>query len=68
MAAGKKKKSGIKIKPSKVGSLRKATGTSPTGDMPEKDKQIKKGDSPAMRKKKTFALNAAKWSKGKRSK
>jgi hypothetical protein len=51
----------------KKGALRKATGTSASGDMPEKDKQIKKGDSPLMRKRKQFALNAKKWHHGGKS-
>jgi hypothetical protein len=51
----------------KKGALRKATGNSPTGDMPEKDKQIKKGDSALTRKRKQFALNAKKWHHGGKS-
>ena len=48
----------------KEGALRKATGNKATGDMPEADKQIKKGDSPLMRKRKQFALNAKSWHHG----
>jgi len=48
----------------KKGALRKATGNSPTGNMPEKDKQIHKGDSALMKRRKVFAQNAAKWHHG----
>lgn len=47
----------------KQGALRKSEGLSTTKDMPEKDKEIKKGDSALTRKRKTFAKNAAKWNK-----
>jgi len=56
-------KSKIYIKPSKRGSLRKATGTPKGKNIPASKLRIKKGDSPAMRKKKTFAKNARKWKK-----
>lgn len=48
----------------KKGALRKATGTKASGNMPEKDKEIKKGDSPLMKKRKQFALNAKEWHHG----
>ncbi len=50
-----------KIGPVKKGALRKSEGLSTTKDMPEKDKKIKPGDSALTRKRKQFALNAAKW-------
>lgn len=52
----------------KEGALRKSLGMSTKKDMPESAKEIKPGDSPLMRKRKTFAKNAAKWNKGKRGK
>ena len=57
------KKSSIYIKPSKRGSLRKATGTPEGENIPESKLKIKPGDSPAMKKKKQFAENAKKWNK-----
>jgi hypothetical protein len=52
----------IEIKPSKVGSLRKAVGAKKGQKIPvatlEKEKN---STSPAMRKKATFALNARSW-------
>lgn len=58
-----KKKPRIYIKPSKRGSLRKATGTKKGSKIPASKLKIKKTDSPAMRKKKQFAINAKKWKK-----
>jgi len=58
-----KRKSKIYIKPSKRGSLRKATGTPKGKKIPRSKLTIKKSDSPAMRKKKQFAINARKWKK-----
>ena len=55
---------GIHIKPSKKGSLRKATGTKKGHKIPASKLKVKSNDSPAMKKKKQFALNAKKWSKG----
>ena len=52
---------GKPIGPVKKGALRKSEGLSPTKNMPEKDKEIKKGDSALTRKRKTFAQNAKKW-------
>lgn len=54
-------KSGIYIKPSKRGSLRKALGVGKGEKIPASKLQDKPGDSPAMRKKKNFARNARKW-------
>ena len=53
--------SGIHIKPSKRGSLRKATGTPEGSKIPASKLRIKSTDSPAMRKKKQFAINAKKF-------
>ena len=54
-------KSGIYIKPSKRGSFRKALGVKKGSKIPASKLAIKKGDSPAMKKKKVFARNARKW-------
>jgi len=53
----------IYIKPSKRGSLRKATGTKKGQNIPASKLAIKSTDSPAMKKKKQFAINARKWKK-----
>jgi hypothetical protein len=53
----------IRIKPSKRGTLRKALGVKKGQKIPAGKLAIKKTDSPAMRKKKTFAKNARKWKK-----
>jgi len=55
-------RSKIYIKPSRRGSLRKATGTKKGSKIPVSKLAIKKGDTKAMRKKKIFAQNARKWS------
>jgi len=57
------KRKKIYIKPSKRGSLRKATGTPKGKKIPASKLKIKPGDSKAMRKKKQFAINARKWKK-----
>jgi hypothetical protein len=55
-------KSGIKIKPSKVGTLRAATKTPKGKNIPVATLEAKKNSpDPAMRKKANFALNARKW-------
>lgn len=54
-------KSGIYIKPENRGSLREATGTPEGKNIPTSKLAITKSDSPAMRKKKQFAINAKKW-------
>ena len=59
-------KSKIYIKPSKRGSLRKATGTPKGKKISASKLRIKSTDSPAMRKKKIFAQNARKWNKGRK--
>lgn len=53
----------IRIKPSKVGSLHSALGVPQGQSIPASKESIKPGDSPAMRKKKQFAINAKKWGK-----
>lgn len=59
-------KSKIYIKPSKRGSLRKATGTAKGKNISASKLKKNKNDSPAMAKKKTFARNARKWNKGRK--
>ena len=54
---------GIYIKPSKRGSLRKHLGVSKGKNIPASKLAIKSTDSPAIRKKKQFAINARKWQK-----
>ena len=57
------KKSGIKIKPSKVGTLHTALGIPQGKKIPASKLKTQPGDSPALRKKKNFARNARKWGK-----
>lgn len=59
MAATKRGRS--PIGPVKKGALRKSLGLSTSKDMPEKDKEIHKGDSALTKKRKVFAQNAQKW-------
>lgn len=54
--------SGIYIKPSKRGTLRKALGVKEGEKIPASKLKPKSTDSPAMKKKKLFARNARKWS------
>lgn len=54
-------KNKIYIKPSKRGSLRKATGTKKGNKIPASKLKVKSGDSKAMKKKKIFAQNVRKW-------
>lgn len=56
-------KDGIKIKPSKVGSLRKHLGVKEGEKIPASKLKIKDSDSEAIRKKKQFAINAKSWAK-----
>lgn len=67
MARGRRKgrgKSGIKIKKSNVGKLRKSTGTPKGKKIPVKTLQEKAHSSnPTTRKRAQFALNARKWNK-----
>jgi hypothetical protein len=59
----------IKIKKSRRGSLRRATGTKKGKKIPmSKLQKMKRSKSPAMRKKANFAINARKWKKGGRRK
>jgi oligoendopeptidase F len=61
----KKKKSGIKIKKSKQGSLRKIAGVKKGQKIPVSTlRRLKKSKSAATRKKANFALNARKFKKG----
>lgn len=53
----------IKIKASKQGSLRAATKTKKGSKIPASKLAIKSTDSPAMKRKKQFAINAKKWNK-----
>lgn len=57
-----RKASGIHIKPSKVGSLHSALGVPQGSPIPASKESIKPGDSPALKKKKQFAINAKGWS------
>jgi oligoendopeptidase F len=58
-----RRKSGIKIKKSNQGKLRKATGTKKGQKIPVAQLQkMKKSKNPTTRKRATFALNARKWS------
>lgn len=64
-----KKKSGISIKPSNQGKLRKATKTKKGKTIPvSRLQKLKKSKNPTTRKRATFALNARKWNKGGRKK
>jgi hypothetical protein len=54
----------IHIKASKVGSLHTLLGVKQGSKIPASKEAIKPGDSPAMKKKKQFALNARKWNHG----
>ncbi len=55
------KSGGIHIKPSKVGSLHTHLGVPQGQKIPASKLSIKPGDSPAIRKKKQFAINASHW-------
>lgn len=64
-----KRKSGIKIKKSNRGKLRKSAGTKKGRKIPaSKLRKMKKSKNPKTRKRATFALNARKWKKGGRRK
>lgn len=59
MARGRKRKSGISIKKSKQGTLRRATKTKKGQKIPvSKLRRLKKSGTPAQKKKANFALNA----------
>lgn len=67
MAKKRKKKSGINIKKSNRGKLRKSTGTKKGNKIPvSKLKKMKKSKNPKTRKRANFALNARKFKKGKK--
>ena len=55
--------SGIHIKPSKRGTLRKALGVKKGRKIPAAKLKTKTSDSAAMARKKNFARNARKWKK-----
>lgn len=57
-------KSGIHIKPSKRGTLHDALGIPRGEKIPVNRLTIHEGDSPALKKKKQFAINARKWHHG----
>lgn len=65
----RRRKSGIKIKKSRQGSLRRQTGTKKGKKIPVSTlRRLKKSKNPATRKKANFALNARKWRKTGRKK
>lgn len=51
----------IKIAPSKVGSLHTLLGVKQGDKIPAAQLSVKPGDSPAMKKKKQFAINSKSW-------
>jgi len=58
----------IRIKKANQGKLRKSTGTKKGQKIPVKKlQQLKRSKNPTTRKRATFALNARKWNKGKKS-
>lgn len=60
--SSRKSKSGIRIKKSNQGKLRKSAGTKKGKKVPvSKLKQMKKSKNPKTRKRATFALNARGW-------
>lgn len=63
--AKSRRKSGIKIKKSNRGKLRKSAGTKKGRKIPvSKLRKMKKSKNPKTRKRATFALNARKWKSG----
>lgn len=65
--ARRKRKSGIRIKKSNRGKLRKSAKTKKGRKIPvSKLRKMKRSKNPKTRKRATFALNARKWRKGKR--
>jgi len=65
----RKKKSGIRIKPSNKGKLRKSAKARKGKKIPvSKLRAMKRSKNPKTRKRATFALNARKWRKGGRKK
>lgn len=64
-----KRKSGINIKKSNRGKLRKSTKTKKGSKIPVSTlRRLKKSKNPKTRKRANFALNARKWNKGGRKK
>ena len=64
-----RRKSGINIKKSNQGKLRKAAKTKKGSKIPvSKLRAMKNSKNPKTRKRATFALNARKWNKGGRKK
>lgn len=62
-----KRKSGIKIKKSNRGKLRKSAGTKKGKKIPvAKLRKMKKSSNPKTRKRANFALNARKFKKGRK--
>jgi oligoendopeptidase F len=62
-----KRRKPIRIKPKNKGKLRKTTKTKKGRKIPvSKLQKLKKSKNPKTRKRANFALNARKWSKGKR--
>ncbi len=62
MARRRRGKSGIKIKKSNQGKLRKTAGAKKGRKIPaSKLRQMKRSKNPTTRKRATFALNARKW-------
>lgn len=62
-------KSGIYIKPSNRGKLRKTAKAKKGNNIPVSElRRLKKSKNPKTRKRANFALNARKWNKGKKRK
>lgn len=60
--SGGRRKSGIRIKKSNQGKLRKSAGVKKGRKIPaSKLRSLKKSSNPKTRKRATFALNARKW-------
>lgn len=69
MARKRRRRSGIRIKKSNRGKLRKSAGTRKGKKIPaDKLRAMKRSKNPKTRKRATFALNARKWKKGGRKK
>lgn len=59
-----RRKSGIRIKPSNKGKMRKTAGAKKGQKIPvSKLRALKKSRNPKTRRRATFALNARKWNK-----
>jgi len=65
MARARRRRSGIHIKKSNRGKLRKTAGAKKGQKIPvSKLQAMKKSKNPKTRRRATFALNARKWKKG----